>query len=510
MVAALFLSRLLGMVRDTVMTARFGINLHTDAYRVAVTIPDTVFMLIAGGGLQNAFMPIFADLWHKDRKEQAWRTFSTVTTFAFLGSSVLVAVAALFNRPLIDFFADKKAALVGEEAARISLVMLPMQVAFLTGSVLIATLYVRRRYAAPALAPNLYNLGLIFGAALLPPLLGMGVESMAWGALVGAVIGNLVIPALLMAREGSSFRPSLDWRDEGVRRFFKLLLPVVLGFSLPSVVNTITTKFASQYPGEGTNTVMFVSANLMQAPLGIFGAALALAAFPVLAEFVATNRMDRYRDQISRTLSTCAFLGLASTAIFLALAPNIAHLLYGFGKAARSPEDVDLIASVLRWYAPGVAFWCLQPVLMRGFFSLQKTLEPIALGTIMTVVFIGLCLLTRGLAPGWLPGLAVASDLAGLGLALILFVGLERNVGRLDRARVFGTLGKGAVVAGAAVLVGWPLGALATRSNRLVEFIATAVVAVLMAWIMQFGGKLLKLPETEYLDRAFAKLGRRR
>src|ERR1041385_717573 len=82
MMLSLLLSRVLGLLRDTVMAHQFGIGIDTDCYRLAVTIPDTIFFLIAGGGLSSAFIPVFSEYLHTERERDAWKVFSVVTTVA--------------------------------------------------------------------------------------------------------------------------------------------------------------------------------------------------------------------------------------------------------------------------------------------------------------------------------------------------------------------------------------------------------------------------------------------
>jgi putative peptidoglycan lipid II flippase len=452
MTFCLGLSRVLGMLRDTVLAYRFGLGLEADSYRIAIQLPDLIFMLIAGGGLSSAFIPVFSDLIHKNKEGQAWKVFSVVVTICSLIAVVVIAGVWLFAPNIVAFLSVGKDWHVIAPATVMSRIMLPAQFAFLVGSILLATLYARKHFLAPGLAPNVYNVGIILGALILPPLLGLHIESMAWGALVGAFIGNLLIPGLVMARIGSHFKPSLDLKAEGVDRFFKLLLPVILGFSLPSMVNLITQKFGSEYGWNGVNTVLALSNNLMQAPLGIFGQALALAAFPVLAEYVALNRMDRYRDQISRTLRTVLYLCIPSGALMWALAPLIVHVLYGYGKAAQDQHNLEAIVESLRIYCFAIFAWSMQPVLMRGFFSLHKTLKPIVVSTGMTIVFIGLCIAARYLSTDYrlLPW---ATDISAVGLAIVLYIALEKDVGRLDRKNIFMTMllsGVASLVAGAA------------------------------------------------------------
>ena len=110
--ATIFLSRVLGLVRDSVIAAQFGLGLQNDAYRVAIRIPDLIFMLIAGGGLSSAFIPVFSEYWHTNRRSEAWRVFSTVVTVSLLISSGLVVIAMYFAHPLVEIFAKGKPEIV--------------------------------------------------------------------------------------------------------------------------------------------------------------------------------------------------------------------------------------------------------------------------------------------------------------------------------------------------------------------------------------------------------------
>ncbi|AIE86871.1 murein biosynthesis integral membrane protein MurJ [Fimbriimonas ginsengisoli] len=515
---SLGLSRVLGMLRDTAMTAMFAVSIQTDAYGIAITIPDLLFMLVAGGGLSSAFMPVFSQLLHTKKEREAWKLFSVVVTVCSLAVAVLIAVAWALAPWVAHFIAKDKtdkaghniSALLEPHIVEMGRILLPAQFAFLIGSILLATLYARRQFLAPSLAPNVYNVGIIVGA-IVGGLSPLGIAGMPWGGLTGAMIGNLLLPAYFMAKTGSHFKPSLDLKAEGVGKFFRLLAPVIFGFSLPSVVQLITTYFAAHY-SEGINTVFRLSNNLMQAPSGIFGQSMALAAFPVLAQFYAQKRMDLYASQMTRSLRTVIYLGVPSAALMLALAPQISHLIYGYGKAAKDGHLED-IALTLRIYAPSIIAWCIQPVLMRGFFSVHKTMLPVALSTGMTAIFIAMCTFctSQGLP---FTSLAWSTDIAALLLVVILFVALEKSVAQIDRKGVFKTFGKALVAATAMGAVAF-VAAYATESvglgrHRLVEFLCFLLTATCAAWAYYFLTKRLKMPEVEYFDRALAKLNRKR
>lgn len=502
------LSRILGMLRDTVMVSQFGIGASSDAYQLALLIPDMVFMLVAGGGLSSAFIPVFSEYWHTEKKEDAWKVFSTIVIGTLTVSLALVSLAWAYTPQIIDYFRDKKPVEIARLAEPMAHIVLPAQIAFLVGSVLLGVLYARMIFIGPALAPNVYNLGSILGGLLLPRLFGFGIESMAWGALGGAIVGNILIPIILLIKAGSKFPLKVDFRHPGVKQFFLLLLPVILGFSLPSMANIITQKFASTYGEDGINTILRYANNLMQAPLGILGQSLALAAFPVLAEFYATKQMDKYRDQMTKTLRTVVYLSLPAAALLFGFAEPIVNVLYGYGKASAATGDLKSIAVCLQVYALGITAWCVQPILMRGFFSLQKTFLPIAIGSVLTVVFIGLCALCVNTGrPYW--DLAWASNIAALLLALALYFALEKRVGSMDLPGIFRTFLKSAGAAMTCGALAYLLTALIKPENRLVEILFLFIAGLSCFWVYVYLTKWAGMPESDYLDRALSKRKKR-
>ncbi len=172
--------------------------------------------------------------------------------------------------------------------------------------------------------------------------------------------------------------------------------------------------------------------------------------------------MELYRDMLARTLRTTIYFSVPSAVLMFALAPMIAKILYGYGRASTQQGELDLIATCVRIFCFAIPAWCLQPCLMRGFFSLHKTLKPVAYGTAMTLFYIVLCILLRpsqfqvvNLAmteniPGvgtlfahqvrpLLLALPWAMDISALILVVILFVALEGEIGKMSKGAVIVT-----------------------------------------------------------------------
>ncbi|MFI5387483.1 MAG: lipid II flippase MurJ, partial [Fimbriimonadales bacterium] len=156
MVGSLLLSRVLGIVRDTVMASSFGRNAMTDAYRQAFAIPDLLFFLIAGGALSSAFIPVFSEYLHTEREEDAWKTFSAVTTVMSLIVLAFIVFAWIFAVPLTHLIAPGTPDAMRPLIAEMTRIVLPAQFAFFIGGLMFGTLYARQRFAVPGLGPNIY------------------------------------------------------------------------------------------------------------------------------------------------------------------------------------------------------------------------------------------------------------------------------------------------------------------------------------------------------------------
>jgi putative peptidoglycan lipid II flippase len=509
MMISLLLSRVLGLVREIVMAHMFGVGAQVDAFTLAFMVPDFLFFAIAGGALSSAFIPVFSEYLHTKRESEAWHIFSSVATImsaVVLGFITLSWVfAEPFTRLLSGGIPEELIPLIVE----MTRILLPAQFAFFIGGLMFGTLYARQAFAIPGLGPNVYNLGLIFGAVILGGVLKLGVVGMAWGALIGAIIGNLIIPLFVMRGLGSRYSVSFDVKHPGVKKVFQLMAPVVLGLSLPGVYDMITRYFGTFYH-EGVNSALKYGNVLMQAPLGVFGQSLAIAVFPALAQFYAQERMDMYRSQLSSTIRTVLYLTMPVCALFVVGAEPVVAAIYQSGEFTHA--DVLAVSDILRILALGIWAWCLHPVLMRGFFAVQTTVLPIALGTSTTVLFVLLILALRP-TMGYL-ALPTASSISAVFLVIAMMTAVQSKVGALDIKGILTTGGKSLVasLAFAAVTFGIlisPLGRI-EANGKLAAVFLLLLISVPGAWLYYFITKAMGMPESDTISRAMDRLAKRR
>lgn len=510
MMASLLLSRVLGILRDMIMAWTFGQGPQTDAYVLAFQIPDLLFFLIAGGALSSAFIPVFSDYLHTGREEDAWKVFGTVTTVMSLLITAFIVVAFVFAEPLTGLVAPYKSGELTPLIVHISRILLPAQFAFFVGGLMFGTLYARHSFVAPGMGPNLYNLGIIFGALVLSHFVTPGIVGMGWGALAGALVGNLVVPFWVMRRLGSPFRPSLDLSHPGVKKVFRLMAPVVFGLSLPGVYGMIMRALGTAYP-DGVNTALEYANKLQQAPLGVFGQSLAIAAFPALSQFYAQKRMDLYRDQLLKTMRTVVYLTLPVSALMFALSNEIVAAVFQYGKFTAA--NADLVAGGLRMFCLGIACWCLHPVLMRAFFAVHNTLTPVILGTLTTFVFLGTAMALQQTALGYL-ALPLAGSVASFVLVIALVAFTVRVVGDFGVRKFLVAAAKLAVAAGACGLAAKGLVLVLPHGEGLgrnaMALVKLAGLGLGGAWVYYFLTLKMGFAETGYVARALDRISRRK
>ncbi|MGV3614424.1 MAG: murein biosynthesis integral membrane protein MurJ [Fimbriimonas sp.] len=507
MMVSLLLSRVLGLVRESIAAGKFGSNDFTDAYRLAFTVPDLLFFLIAGGALSSAFIPVFSEYLHTDREDEAWHVFSVVATVMSLITVVFISGAMIFSEQLVHLTAPGK---VDDNLvpfiAYMSRIVLPSQFAFFIGGLMFGTLYARQVFAVPGLGPNIYNLGIIIGAVVLSGFFTPGVIGMSWGALIGAFVGNIVVPAIVMAKLGAKYRFSLDLKHPGVKKVFRLMMPVVLGLSLPGVYALIMQGVGSYY-ASGVNTVLDNGNKLMQVPLGVFGQSMAIGVFPALSQFFAQGRMDLVRSQLTKTMGTVIYLTVPIAVLMAILALPISAAMFRHG--AFTLEATRQVAACLQWFAIGIPAWCLHPVLMRGFFAIQDSKTPILLGTLTTAIFVGLVAVLRLTPLGYL-ALPLSSSLSALALVVLLTIAVRKKMGGLDVSPLLNTLTKSLIgsvpVAVIAGLVAFTPLAERIVGGKFTQLATVGVVFLVAAWAYVLATKAMGMSETEYVTRAVDRI----
>jgi putative peptidoglycan lipid II flippase len=446
MAAMIGLSRLTGFGRMMLVSHLYGTGPQAAAFEAAFNIPDTIATLIAGGALATGFVPVFTEYLARGEHDKAQRTFRAMWTL--LGCVFGIITIFLFGltwTPLAVYLAPDK---LSPEYVQLYLhllrILLVAQLFFVIGGLFTGTLNALRLFVYPALQPVVFNLGIIVLGIILPYGFGMDISAQAWGALVGAIIGSLLIQAPAVRRSGLSLRPLWDLRDEGVWRVLRSLLPIVFGLASGQIIALNLARFFAFALPEAALPAIGYANRLMQVPLDLLASGPAIALFPTLALLCAQGELAQMRTQLSEVLRRTLALTMLATALLAALRFPVLELLLQHGKFDKAATIST--APVLLAYSFCIVGLGAQQLLARGFYATGETRPPIVAGVLAIITFAILGFLSLRFAPGAM-FLALAAAVAVTLLSIVMGVWLAKKLGGWDEGATLGVLWKSALAA---------------------------------------------------------------
>ncbi len=497
MMASIFLSRVMGTVREMVIAAVAGAGAGVDAYRVAFVMPEILNHILASGFLSVTFIPIFSKYLAEDDETGAWRVFSIIlTTFGTL-MVVLIAVGMLFTPQIVPYLAlGRSDPEFLKMVVHMTRIVLPAQLFFFAGGLLMAVQFAKERFLVPAFAPLIYNLGIICGGLFLGP--RMGVQGFAWGALAGAFIGNFAVQIFGARHAGLRFDLQFDLRHKDLRHYILLTLPLMLGLTMIFSME-IFSKFFGSYLPEGGIAWLDYAKIIMLMLVAFFGQAIGVASYPFLARLAAEKHWDEMNRMFNTLLRHLATLVIPASVLMMVLRHEIVRVL--FERKAFHPEDTRMTAMALGGLLVGAVAISAQTVVNRGFYAMQNTLLPAIYGTIAVIV--SLPIYWIGLKIYGLLGVALAISISAIIQVTVLFAAWNRRSRNKESVQVYGTFAK-------AALAGIPLGGVLWFSRQaLLQWVdpasfygSAAIIAATTALFigcMALGGWFFKVESIHYV-----------
>jgi putative peptidoglycan lipid II flippase len=435
-------SRVLGLVRDQVLASMFGAGNAMDAFNVAVRIPNLVRDLFAEGAMSSAFVPVFMRQLTSGNKPSAWRLGNNVINALLVVTGLLVAVGIVFARPLVGAFATDYAAVPGklELTVLLTRIMLPFLTLVAVAAAMMGMLNSLHRFFIPALAPAMFNVATILCALLLVPLMPRvgwpPITAIAIGALVGG-LAQIVVQWPPLRREGFSYAPFLDWKQDGLRRVLMLMGPGTIGLAATQVNVFVNTVLATS---EGTGAVSWLNYafRLMYLPTGLFGVSIATATVPAVSRHAAREDVASVRSTLGEGLSLMFVMNVPATIGLIVLAHPIIRVI--FERRAFLPSDTAATAAALQFYAVGLLGYSIVRIASPTFYALGDSRTPVQISIVSVIVNAVLnVVLARVLG---YRGLALGTSIAALFNAAGLLWLLHARLGGLDDRRVLSSLAR--------------------------------------------------------------------
>lgn len=474
MMAAIMLSRVVGYVREAYIAWAFGAGPQTDAYVAGFTIGDWLNYIVAGGAASITFISIYTRFIAEGKEDEAQKTFSAVITIMTLVLIAGVTLTEIYTPEISQYMFNGFNPQQMRLCIHLTRILLPAQIFFYVGGVVSAVLLSHRLFLLPALGPLLYNVFIIMGGVLFSH--RFGISSLAYGALLGTIIGPFLLNAIGAARVGTGYSVSFDVNNPAFREWVRLSIPLMLGFSLVSADDWIIRHFASG--GIGEITRFNYAKRLFAVPIAVLGQAASQASLPFFAQLFGEKRMRDFTNTVNASVYRIAASSLLLTSLMMVTALPMIDLVYRRGRFTFA--DSQVTAVYFFWFSLSLIFWSAQGLYARAFYAAGNTFTPMLASTIITVASLPMySALYRNLS---FVGLAIASDLGIAANCIVIAVLLHQRKLVAGDELQWKELGKSTVIAVGSGLLSWQVGRTVLVANsRLADVKAIALAAATWA-----------------------------
>jgi len=362
-------SAFLGLFRDRLLAGTFGAGSELDVYYAAFTVPDFIALILIFGAISAAVIPIFSSYLMKS-KEEAWK-YASIFLNIFLGFLILVCgILIIFTPSFISLVAPGFSGEKKELAVQLMRIMFLSPIILGASNIISGILQVFHRFLVTAMAPLMYNLGIIIGILVFYPY--MGLQGLAWGVVLGGVFHLFIqLPAFFFS--GFRYKADFDYKHEGVSKTLQLMVPRSLGLGAGQL-NTIAITAIASTLVSGSIAVFNLANNLSSIMINAVAVSLSTASFPSMSMAFLQNDEEGFLNKFSGAFRQTIFLTIPISILILLLRAQIVRVVLGAGKF--SWLDTRLTTACLgilafSLFAQGLIF-----ILSKTFYAAHNTKIP--------------------------------------------------------------------------------------------------------------------------------------
>lgn len=370
-------------MRNWVLAGSFGAGNELDIYNAAFVLPDLLANILITGALSVAFIPVFTTLITDHKEKQAWEMASTLINaaiFIYLVMSVVFIIfAPFFASLLVPGFTSAQQT----EVSNLIRLLVFAEFFLIIGSFLTSVLQSFHRFIVSAMAPVVYNLGIILGIVWLSPRLGI------YGVVVGVIFGamlHLLIQLPIVRGLGFKYQYVLNLADWSVLKVARLSLPRAAGVGLAQL-EWVVSVFLASFLVTGSVTVLKFASDLQNFPIGLFGVTIATASLPTLSSEWATKNLTHFKATFLASLHQILYLAVPMSVILMVLRIPVVRLALG-SSGKFTWEDTVLTAVTLSFFALGVFAQAGYLLVARAFYAMHDTITPLRLSIISLLLHI--------------------------------------------------------------------------------------------------------------------------
>jgi len=420
-----FISQFVGLIRDRMLVSKIGPSLPLDTYYAAFKIPDIIFVSIGSLVAVTAIMPFFKERLAKSKNDAEEFLASTLSAFLlFVGFISLLAF--IFMPVLVYVVAPGFESSAVKELVHVSRIMLLSPILLGFQNLFASITQYHRKFFIFALAPLLYNLGIIFGVIFLYDLLG--IDGLAIGVVLGALL-HLIIHTITVKFLGYKivFARKIDWTQ--IKKVAKLSFPRMMTLTLASLTIFFTTAVASTF-SEGSISLLTFAINIMTFPVGLIGLSYAVASFPTLVDTYEKSK-QKFIEVFQNVAGRIIFWTIPITMLFIILRAHIVRVVYGTQNL--SWADTKALAATFAILSLAITSYSILLLAIRAYYAANNNRKPfiVSMGSLLiTIVFTFIFLSYSGkntILASWLTSLFHIESRN----VHILFLGLAYSLGHI-------------------------------------------------------------------------------
>lgn len=425
MAAATLLSKALGLVRNSMLTAYFGSGMESDAFLTASTLPTLLFDIVIGGVISASFIPVFNSIISKRGKDEAMKFVNNFVTLILCISAVIAVLGIVFSGTLVSLQTHYE----GEKyvlAARLTAIMFPMIIFTGLAFSFVGLLQSFGEYRIPSIISLVSNLAIILYYVLLGNKFGI------YGLAVTMVIAwslQFLIQVPWIKKFGVKFRFDFNFKNENIKQTMLLAGPMLIATWVQPLYSIVNQRFASNINSAVTNIQL--SNQLYIMVVGVFSFVVTNLIFPKLAKAVAQEDMDEAK-KLTVTSMRAIVLVIAPLMVgFMLLSNPITSIIYHYGKMDQT--SINSISVLLKFYSVGMLGLGLNEVLSKAFFSLHDSKTPMRNSIISMLINIALAFILYNLMST--NGLALAAACGSVANAALNWICMKKKYSDVIKAK---------------------------------------------------------------------------
>ncbi len=497
---ASLLSLLLGFFRDRLLNSTYLDTYPTgiDAYTAAFTVPDFMFFILVSGALSVTFIPVFNQRLATGNKKSAWELSTSLLNFMALITLVTSVLIIIFAEPLIRYviapgFSESATAL----AVSMTRVIAINPFLFAIATVLASIQQALGRFTFFALAPVLYNIGIITGLTVFTggiSLFGVqvfegGIMGVALGVVFGSIL-QLIVSTIGLIGLGFDYRFKIFWKNKGFRQVLRLLPPRSIDQGMDYLVGIVEINLASRM-AEGTVRIYNQAVTLHMAPINLIGVAISTAAFPKMTERIGQGRPDLFRSELQTIIRVIVWLAMPVAAITFFTRGYLVNFIKNGGDA--------LMAGLLGALVVAILFRSVYFIAARSFYAQQDTKTPLYISLVAIALNIALAVWLSSNPNIGVYGLAYAQSIVAVFEVVVLFAIMNHRLNGLVDAALLRAIWRMAIATFITSIVCYTMVQLFQLQGEDASFLATfpkfALIASVSAVVYLLVSRLLHLKE---------------